>query len=219
VSSLISSIILLFQYQIHTAEPRLKSNFAASKEIRHILWDSNVHYRIHKSPTLSQINPVHTNPFSLCLTSTCLGALAHVASLLRLSVCMSVRPHVSARLSPDGFSWNSIKICQAAPNFVKMEQKYRELYMKTQVRWHWYCKIFGVMMPRNIVRMTRCFGLSFRYHRQICYQKKRMKPDYWVECLYNEVTAYDWTASLLFLSSLRMGAKRCSETSYHSHNI
>jgi hypothetical protein len=38
--------------------------FAASQEIPHIVWNSNVHYHIHKCPppvpVLSQLNPLHT---------------------------------------------------------------------------------------------------------------------------------------------------------------
>jgi len=44
--------------------------------------------------------------------------------------CLSVRLHVSARPTLDGFPW---KVCWENPDLVKIGQKYRELDMKTYV--------------------------------------------------------------------------------------
>ena len=65
-----------------------------------------------------------------------LDAFANRKKRRLASSCPSVCPHVSARLPQDGFPWNfmmgtSIKICRETPNFVKIEQKYWALYMKT----------------------------------------------------------------------------------------
>jgi hypothetical protein len=44
---------------------------AATDDFRNILWNSNLHYRVHKSHSmvhiLSQINPVHATPLYLCM--------------------------------------------------------------------------------------------------------------------------------------------------------
>jgi hypothetical protein len=55
------------------------------------------------------------------------------------SSCLFVRPHVSARLPLDGFPWNLIrgtcmKICRENSHLVKIGEKYRNLYVKNQVR-------------------------------------------------------------------------------------
>jgi len=46
--------------------PREINSNSASKEISRLLWNPNVHYRVHNSlplfPTLSQMNPVHILP-------------------------------------------------------------------------------------------------------------------------------------------------------------
>jgi hypothetical protein len=50
-------------YSIEQSPSWEANQFSASQEIPHILWNSNVHFPIHKSPPnvtiLSQINPVH----------------------------------------------------------------------------------------------------------------------------------------------------------------
>ena len=51
--------------------PRGAHRFSASQEIPLILWNPNVHYRIHNSPLplpiLSQINPIHISRAILLL--------------------------------------------------------------------------------------------------------------------------------------------------------
>ena len=54
----------LLTYSVQQS-PSWESNlFAASQEIQRILWNSEVHYRIHKClppvPILSQLDPIHT---------------------------------------------------------------------------------------------------------------------------------------------------------------
>jgi len=38
----------------------LLEKLSASQEIPRLLWNSNVHYRVHKSPILSYMKPTHT---------------------------------------------------------------------------------------------------------------------------------------------------------------
>jgi len=58
------------------------------------------------------------------------------------SFCLSVRPHVSARLLAIGFPWNLMRADlyenlsgkKKTSNLVTVGQKYREFYMKTWIR-------------------------------------------------------------------------------------
>jgi hypothetical protein len=54
----------LLTYSMEQNSSWKANQFAASQEIPHILWNSKVHYRIHKCPPpvsiLAQLNPVHT---------------------------------------------------------------------------------------------------------------------------------------------------------------
>ena len=51
------------------------NQFSDSQEIPHILWNLNVHYRIHKClqpvSILSQLDPVHHVPFALLKSYWC----------------------------------------------------------------------------------------------------------------------------------------------------
>jgi hypothetical protein len=73
----------ILTYLLNGAEPFLRSHHcAATQDLPSILWNLKVHHSVHKSPplvpTLSQIDPVHTNPSSLrsvliLSTHLCLG--------------------------------------------------------------------------------------------------------------------------------------------------
>jgi len=63
------SIDIELTYLLHGAESFLRSSFAASQEIRRILWNPKIHYRTHKRPPtlpiLGEPNPVHIPSFQL----------------------------------------------------------------------------------------------------------------------------------------------------------
>ena len=64
-----------------------------------------------------------------------------------MPVLLSVRPHGTTRLPPDGFSWNLVfeyvsKVCRETSGIVKIGQKESVLYMKTSIHFLSYLAHF-----------------------------------------------------------------------------
>ena len=79
---LLAYLLSHFMDQISSWEA---NRFSASQEIPRILWSPKVHYRIHKCPTLIQINPVNASPSHYLILSSIYACVFQVVSFCQTS--------------------------------------------------------------------------------------------------------------------------------------
>jgi len=114
------------QHDFRRPLPRILNDSTHAVEVNCVLLSKGQYFSIDQSQLVA-------------LRSDGLGPFAKLRKRLIASSCLSVRPHGTARLPREGFSWNLIfesisKICRENSSFIKYWPEYRVLYIKTNIR-------------------------------------------------------------------------------------